>query len=65
MHYHDYYVYLLTNKHRTVLYVGVTNDLIRRLGEHHAQAGRRRTFTGRYQCHFLIYWEHLQPRRLR
>ncbi|HXY59986.1 MAG TPA: GIY-YIG nuclease family protein [Chthoniobacterales bacterium] len=31
---HDYWVYILTNKHRTTLYIGMTNDLELRLCEH-------------------------------
>ena len=35
MRYHNYYVYILTNKAKTVLYIGVTNDLSLRLQQHH------------------------------
>jgi len=31
---HQYFVYILTNKYKTVLYTGVTNDLVKRLFEH-------------------------------
>ena len=51
----NYFVYILTNKNKTVLYVGVTNDLERRLHEH--VTGLNDGFTSRYGCHFLIYFE--------
>ena len=51
---HQYYVYILTNFRKTVLYVGVTNDLVRRLGEH--ERGES-TFTVKYNCFYLVYWE--------
>jgi putative endonuclease len=50
-----YYVYLLTNKHKTVLYVGVTNDLQRRMWEHKNQAVPG--FTSRYNIDRLMYFE--------
>ncbi len=55
---HTYYTYILTNKNKTVLYTGVTNNLRRRLTEH-AEGVRlkTRTFTGRYQCVYLIHYE--------
>ncbi len=52
-----YYVYLLTNPKRTVLYTGVTNDLARRLEEHIENENSRRTFAGRYFCNLLMHWE--------
>lgn len=51
----NYYVYVLTNKTHRVLYVGVTNNLIRRLSEHnnHASDG----FSTKYNVTKLIYVE--------
>lgn len=51
------YVYLLTNPTRTVLYIGVTNDLERRLHEHGNALGHSGKFTGRYQVNLLVYFE--------
>jgi putative endonuclease len=51
------YVYLLTNPNRTVLYIGVTNDLTRRLAEHSNNLGNHGKFTGRYQANLLVYFE--------
>lgn len=41
----QYYVYIITNGHNTVLYTGVTNDLKRRAYEH--RTGQGNGFTGR------------------
>ena len=54
---HCYYVYILTNVHKTVFYVGVTNDLKLRLVQHYSQRGNATTFTGRYNVHYLVYFE--------
>ena len=54
---HTMYVYILTNTGRTVLYIGVTNDLPRRLYEHSSGRGDASKFTGRYQADLLIYFE--------
>jgi len=51
------YVYMLTNTARTVLCIGVTNDLARRLQEHKDTLGQRGKFTGRYQANLLVYFE--------
>jgi putative endonuclease len=52
---HRYFVYILTNRHHTVLYTGVTNDLLRRVFEHRDKsiAG----FTNRYNIDQLVYYE--------
>ncbi|MCF8278131.1 MAG: GIY-YIG nuclease family protein [Flavobacteriales bacterium] len=55
---HNYFVYIITNKTKTVLYTGVTNNLERRLSEHKQPSTIR--FTGKYKCHYLLYWERFQ-----
>ncbi len=51
----SYYVYILTNKNRTVLYTGVTNDLTRRVWEH--QEKLHNGFTKWYNVDRLVYYE--------
>ncbi|OON68320.1 GIY-YIG nuclease family protein [Hymenobacter sp. CRA2] len=53
----SYFVYILSNPARTVLYIGVTNDLERRLYEHGQGLGNAGKFTGLYQCNLLVYCE--------
>jgi putative endonuclease len=50
-----YYVYIMTNKHNTVLYTGMTGDLKRRAYEH--RKGRGGGFTSRYNAGKLVYYE--------
>ena len=50
-----YYVYLLTNANYTVLYIGVTNDLARRVAGH--KAGVHGGFTKQYNVQKLVYFE--------
>ena len=51
-----YYVYILTNKNKNVLYTGVTNDLVRRIYEH-KQHFDKESFTAKYKVDRLIYFE--------
>ena len=53
-----YYVYILTSKTNSVMYVGVTNDLNRRLYEH--KNGLVDGFTKKYNVHKLVYCEETQ-----
>jgi putative endonuclease len=52
---HIYYIYILTNKNNTVLYAGVTNDLVRRCWEHKNKL--HKGFTEKYNVDKLIYYE--------
>ena len=51
----SYYVYILASKKNGTLYVGVTNDLIRRVDEH--KQDRIEGFTKKYKVHLLVYVE--------
>lgn len=53
----DYYVYIMTNRTHT-LYVGVTNDLHRRVDEH--IKGVTSGFTSKYKINRLVYYEHFE-----
>ena len=52
----QYYVYIMANTHRSVVYTGVTNNLVRRVYEHknHLDKG---SFTSRYNVENLVYYE--------
>ena len=54
----NYYVYILTNKRNTVFYIGVTDDLKRRLYEHKNELIEG--FTKKYQLKKLVYFEEYQ-----
>jgi len=53
---YNFWVYIVTNEHDSVLYVGMTNDLARRISEH--RAGEIPGFTADYRCRKLVYYEH-------
>ncbi|TSA33713.1 MAG: GIY-YIG nuclease family protein [Porphyromonadaceae bacterium] len=50
-----FFIYIMANKHNNVLYVGVTNDIVRRVNEHreHLIQG----FTSKYNVSKLVYYE--------
>lgn len=48
-------VYVVSNKNRTTFYIGMTNDICRRLFEHRYEKGSK--FTTRYNCFDLVYYE--------
>ncbi|MFY0602418.1 MAG: GIY-YIG nuclease family protein [Flavobacteriaceae bacterium] len=51
----QYYVYLLSNKNNTVIYTGITSDLIKRV--YHHKIKKFKGFTSKYNCDKLVYFE--------
>ncbi len=52
----DYYVYIMGSANGRAIYIGVTNDIVRRVNEH--KNGLIEGFTRKYRCHHLLYLEH-------
>ena len=52
---HQYYVYILANSRNTVLYTGVTNNLVRRVWEHREK--QTSGFVSRYNLEKLVHYE--------
>ncbi len=48
-------VYIMTNKRQSVLYIGVTSDIVARIWEHKNRA-HSGSFTDRYNCGILVYY---------
>jgi putative endonuclease len=53
---YNFWVYIMTNDHDTVLYIGMTKDLARRIREH--RTGEIPGFTADFRCRKLLYYEH-------
>ncbi len=53
----NFYVYILASKRNGTLYVGVTNDIGRRIFEH--KQGQIPGFTKKYHVHMLVYAEEI------
>jgi len=51
----EYYVYIITNKYNTTLYIGVTNNLVRRIYEHKNKLVEG--FSSKYNLEKLVYYE--------
>lgn len=51
----NYYVYFMSNKNNSVLYIGVTSDLVKRVYQHKTKIFGG--FTAKYCCNKLIYYE--------
>ncbi|EDP94635.1 GIY-YIG nuclease family protein [Kordia algicida OT-1] len=52
------FVYFLTNKNNTVIYIGVTSNLMKRIYQHKTKSYKG--FTSKYNCDKLVYFEEFQ-----
>jgi putative endonuclease len=53
-----YWVYIVGNKSATAIYIGITNNIQRRIAEH--KSGTIPGYTQRYRCNRLLYFEEYQ-----
>jgi len=60
MRQYNFFTYILTNYTKKVLYTGVTNDLERRLFEHYFGTDQKESFTSKYKCFYLVWFERHQ-----
>jgi putative endonuclease len=58
---YNFWIYMVTNKNHSVLYIGVTSRLSRRTWQH--REGIKAGFAAKYQCKKLIYYEHYRDIR--
>ncbi len=49
------YIYFMTNKNNTVIYINVTSDLLKRVYQHKTK--NKKGFTAKYNCDKLVYFE--------
>ncbi|ANH59411.1 GIY-YIG nuclease family protein [Dokdonia donghaensis] len=57
----NFYIYITTNQYRTTVYIGVTNNIQRRIGQHYFDSqNEKKSFAGKYNCYELVYYEGFQ-----
>ena len=56
--FYNFYTYIITNKYRTTLYIGMTNNIQNRLAQHYFDSqNAKKSFAGKYACIYLVYYE--------
>ncbi len=60
----NHFVYIMTNEYRTTLYIGMTNNIQRRIAQHYFDSQNSgKSFAGKYNCIYLIYYEGFENAR--
>ncbi len=55
---HNYFLYIVTNKYRTTLYIGITNNIQKRISQHYFDSqNEKKSFAGKHNCYYLVYYE--------
>jgi len=61
----NYFVYIITNQYRTTLYIGITNNLQKRLDQHYFDSlNAKKSFAGKYNCIYLVYYEGFESSKI-
>ena len=56
--FYNYFVYIMTNQYRTTLYIGITNNIQKRMSQHYFDSQNSKlSFAGKYNCIYLVYYE--------
>ncbi|MBD0776307.1 GIY-YIG nuclease family protein [Maribacter sp. ANRC-HE7] len=56
--FYNHFVYIMANKYRTTLYIGVTNNIQKRIAQHYFDSqNSKKSFAGKYNCIYLVYYE--------
>lgn len=54
---YNFFTYITTNPVKTILYIGVTNDLERRIRQHYDNRGKPERFASKFYCYNLVYFD--------
>lgn len=55
---YEYFVYIVTNENKTTLYIGVTNNIQKRISQHYFDSQNiKKSFAGKYNCFYLVYYQ--------
>ena len=55
---YSHFVYIVANEYRTTIYIGITNNIQRRISQHYFDSQNlKKSFAGKYNCYYLVYYE--------